>query len=181
MASANKQRPERKHWLTQNNKLRGRNHENFIQLQRTNEDTVGLKSDSAGNVINSSTKTFIRDVFKLLNKNLNFGPMQKYFNKKKFYNKINDFYWRIKLKAHFKNQTSKPKTEQDIFRKPTDKTWIPKKNHHTIETFVEATNSEINGEIAHIKPPKSSNLLKGEQKALEDLRERDDVVIVNTD
>ena len=32
-----------------------------------------------------------------------------------------------------------------------------------------------------MKPPKYSNLSKGEQKALEDLQERDDIVIVNAD
>ena len=55
------------------------------------------------------------------------------------------------------------------------------KNHHTIETFIEATNNEINKEIAHIKSPKYSNLSKREQKALEDLQERDNIVIVNAD
>ena len=105
--------------------------------------------------------------------------MQKYFNKKKCFNETNGFYRRIKLKAHFKDQTNKSKTGEDIFRKPTDKTWIPSKNHHTIETFIEATNNEINEEIAHIKPPIYSNLSKGEQKALEALKERDDIVIVN--
>ena len=48
--------------------------------------------------------------------------MQKYFNKKNFYNKINGFYRRIRPKAHFQDQTNKLKTEEDIFRKPTDKT-----------------------------------------------------------
>ena len=53
------------------------------------------------------------------------------------------------------------------------------KNHYTIETFIEAADNQINEEIAHIKPPKYSNLSKGEQKALQDLQERDDIVIVN--
>ena len=57
---------------------------------------------------------------------------------------------------------------------------IPK-NHHTTETFIEATNTEINEEIAHIKRPKYSNLSKGEQKALEDLQEKDDILTVNAD
>ena len=48
--------------------------------------------------------------------------MQKYFNKTNFFNKINGFYRRIKHKAHFKDQTNKTKTKEDIFRKPTDKT-----------------------------------------------------------
>ena len=77
------QRLARKHLLIQSNKLRGRNHENFIQLRRTIEDTIGLQFDPAGNIINLSTKTFNRVVFKLLNKNLNFVLTQKYFNKKK--------------------------------------------------------------------------------------------------
>ena len=38
------------------------------------------------------------------------------------------------------------------------------KSHHTIETFMEASNNEINEKIAHIKPPKYSNLSKGKQK-----------------
>ena len=42
-------------------------------------------------------------------------------------------------------------------------------------------NNEINEEIAYIKPPKYSNLSNGEQKALEHLQERDDIVIVNVD
>ena len=52
------------------------------------------------------------------------------------------------------------------------------KSHHTIETFIAATNNEINEEIAHIKPPKSSNFSEGEPKALEDLQERDHVATV---
>ena len=78
-----------------------------MQLQRTIEDTTGLQFDPEGNAINLSTKSFNRDVFKLLNKNLNFVPMQKYFNKTKFFNGINSFYQRIKLKAHFKDQIKK--------------------------------------------------------------------------
>ena len=151
-----------KHRLTRSNKLRGRNHENFIQLRRIIEDTIGFQFDPVGNAINLSTKTFNRDVLKLLNKNLNLVPMQKYFNKKKFYNEISSFYQRIKHKAHFKDQTNKPKAYEDIFRKPTDKTWIPPKHHHNIETFIEATNNEINEKIAHIKPPNYSNFSKGE-------------------
>ena len=55
------------------------------------------------------------------------------------------------------------------------------KKHHTIETFIETRNNEINEEIAHIKPPEYSNLSKVEQKSLEDLQEKDDIVIVNGD
>ena len=103
--------------------------------------------------------------------------MQKYLNKRKFICDINGFYRRIKLKAYFKDQTSKPKTEKYIFRKPADKRWIPKKTRHNIETFIEATNKEINKEIEHIKQAKYLNHSKREQEALEDLQERADIVI----
>ena len=42
-----------------------------------------------------------------------------------------------------------------------------------------STNNEINEEIAHIRPTKYSNLLEGEHKSLDDLEQRDDIVIVN--
>ena len=40
---------------------------------------------------------------------------------------MNVFYWRIKLKACFIDQTNKPKTEEDIFRKLTGELWAPEK------------------------------------------------------
>ena len=46
---------------------------------------------------------------------------------------------------------------------------------------LEAKNNEINEKIAHIKPPNYSNLLNGEQKALEYLQEKHDTAIVNAD
>ena len=55
--------------------------------------------------------------------------MQNYFNKTRFVSETNGFHGRIKLKAHFKDQINKRKTEQNIFRKQTDKTWIPQSNH----------------------------------------------------
>ena len=61
---------------------------------------------------------------------------------------MKDFYRRIKLKAHFKNSENKNRfTEEEIFRKPTNKTWTPNNNHHSIETFIEATRNEINNKI----------------------------------
>ena len=89
---------------------------------------------------------------------------------------------RIKLKAHFRDQTNKPEREEDIFRKVTDKTQIPlpppkknkQKKHHTIKTL-----KKKKIKTAHIKPSKYSKLSKGEQEALEDLQERDGTVITN--
>ena len=75
----------RKHRLTPSNTLPGRNHENFIQLRRTIEDAIGHQFDPTGNAINLSTKTFNRDVYKLLNEDLNFAPMQNISTKGNFF------------------------------------------------------------------------------------------------
>lgn len=67
--------------------LKVRSYENFIQLRRATEDTIGLQFNPVGNVIDLN----VNDVFKLLNENLNLKPMQKYFNKTIF-NNMNGFY-----------------------------------------------------------------------------------------
>ena len=95
---------------------------------------------------------------------------------------MEDFYRRVTLKAHFKNAENKGRfTKQDIFRKPTNKTWFPNNNHHSIETFIEATRNEINNEIKNMKRPNYSNLSVKEQKALQELQSRDDIVITEAD
>ena len=72
----------------------------------------------------------------------------------------------------------KPETEEKIFENRLINHRL--KNHHTIETFKKVTNYETNEKnIAHIISPKYSNLSKGEQKALDNLQERDDIVFVN--
>ena len=95
---------------------------------------------------------------------------------------MEDFYRSIKLKAHFKNPENKVRfTEEDIFRKPTNKTCVPNNNHHSTETFIEATRNEINNEIEKMKRPNYSNLSVKEQKALQELESGDDIVITEAD
>ena len=95
---------------------------------------------------------------------------------------MEDFYRRIKLKAHFKNPENKARfTAEDIFRKPADKTWVLNNNHHGIETFIEATHNEISNEIEKTTRPNYSNLSVKEQKALQELQFRDDIVITEAD
>ena len=49
---------------------------------------------------------------------------------------LEDFYRRIKLKVHLKNPENKTCfTEKDIFRKSTNKTWIPNNNQHSTENI----------------------------------------------
>ena len=92
-----------KHRTDQRHKLHRKHHGNFIKLRKTLEDTIGFQSDPAGQVINLSAKRFCKYTFKLLNKNLHFVPTQKTINKDTINKQFEDFFRRIKLRAHFKN------------------------------------------------------------------------------
>ena len=50
-----------------------------------------------------------------------------------------------------------------------------------MESFIEATRNEINNEIEKTKRPNYSNLSIKEQKALQELQSREDIVITNAD
>ena len=49
------------------------------------------------------------------------------------------------------------------------------------ESFIEATNNDIDAEMKQLKGPKYSKLSEREQKSLEDLKARDDIIITNVD
>ena len=126
-----KQRPARKHQTNYSNQLHRTNYDNVIKIRRTIENSTGLQSDPAGNIINLRKKKFTKDLYKILNKNLIFVPTVKKFAKKILDEEVNGFYRRIKLKAHFRYNTKvKEKTEEDIFKKPTNKKWAPNENHY---------------------------------------------------
>ena len=99
--------PRRKHRTDQRHKLHRTNHDNFIKFRKTLEDTIRFQSDPAGQVINLITKRFCRDTFKLLNKNLNFVPMQKTINKDTIRKQFEGFFRRIRLRSYFKNKKNK--------------------------------------------------------------------------
>ena len=125
---------------------------NFIEQNMKTLSNYGEQSNPSGQEINLSKKRLTKETFKLLNKNLNFVATQTNFNKNTLNKELEDFYRRIKLKAHFKNPPKKaPFTDEDIFRKPTNKTCVPNNNHHCIEIFIEATRNEINNEIEKTK------------------------------
>ena len=57
----------------------------------------------------------------------------------------------------------------------------PFKKHHTVETFIKDTNNDIDATIKKLKRPKCSNLSEKEQKPLEEVKVRDEIVITNTE
>ena len=56
-----------------------RNNQNLNKLRRTTEKLIQYQHDPSGNVINLSKSSFSKNVYRLLNKNLNFVPTGKIF------------------------------------------------------------------------------------------------------
>ena len=98
------------------------NHANTKKLWRTVEDTTGHQFDPIGNVINLSNKTFTKETFQLLNKNLKFIPKPSMSNKNQLNKELDDFFRLIKLKAYFKdNKMYNTTTEDQLFKPKTNK------------------------------------------------------------
>ena len=77
------------------------------------------------------------------------------------------FFRRTKLKAYFRNQKNKSlSSEENEFKKLTNKNWVTTKKHHNIETFIQAIRNEIQDKIEKTRPSKYSNLTTKEHKAM---------------
>ena len=117
-----------------------------------------------------------------MNKNLNFIPTPKVYNKSELDKDLNDFFRRIKLKAYFKDMPNNKNDDESIlFKQSKNKKWTPPNNHHTISTYVEAVKKYIE-QIKTVTPRKiRPNLSKDEKLALKYLSRRDDIIVANAD
>ena len=92
------------------------------------------------------------------------------------------FFRLIKLKAYFKdNSMYNPSSEDQLFKPKTNKKWKPDKNHHTVETYTEATKDALETEEQNNNKNKYYNLLKGERKVLKELADQNDIIITKAD
>ena len=111
--------------------------------------------------------------------NLNFVPTPENINKKEILQDVKKFNRKIKLKAHF--GTSLP--EGNLYFKSQSE-WEPSNVHHTVKTFTEdfknRVTQSINKEGQNIKMNRK-NLSKNETKALNDLKNRDDIIVSKAD
>ena len=130
-------------------------------------------------VINLTKKTFHKDDFSLLNKNLNFIPNPGSHNKKIFNEDLEKYFRRIILKAHFKNS---PRNEYEGFTNKSNSNWTPKDIHHSIKTYMQTVKNDLqkhmnDNDQNNTRP----NLTPGEKKALARLPDRDDIIISKAD
>ena len=82
-------------------------------------------------------------------------------------NKVEYFFRQTKLHS-FQNKNNKNLSSEEYrFKKPKNKNLIPAINHHSIETFIEATSFEIQEKVKKAWPLKFSILTVKERKAMQ--------------
>ena len=129
-------------------------------------------------MINLSDFKFTVNEYKLLGYNLNFVPTPETINKNELLHDIKRFNRRIKLRSHF---GTLPK--EGLYFK-SNSTWEPTNIHHTVKTFTEDFSRKIKNSLEMEKSEgrtNRKNLNKMETRALENLKNRDDIVITKAD
>ena len=103
-------------------------------------------------------------------------------NKQNLYIEMEPSFRLIKLKAHFKDQYNEKSNKEDqIFKHHSKKKWTPNKNHHTIETYIEATEREHKQQGDISKTKGYSNLSKGGRIAMKELSDHTEIIITKAD
>jgi hypothetical protein len=151
---------------------------NYKRLRQAVNNTVKHESDPFGQVINLSNFKFTVNEYKLLGYNLNFVPTPETINKNELLHDIKRFNRRIKLRSHF---GTLPK--EGLYFK-SNSTWEPTNIHHTVKTFTEDFSRKIRNSLETQKSEgrtNRKNLNKMETRALENLKNRDDIVITKAD
>ena len=112
-----------------------------------------------------------------MNKNLNFCPRPLKYNTQKLNADFLRFYRSLKLKAHFSGQDGNTNSTKEFHIKKS--TWEPTQTHPNVSTFIDIINKELKTVVR--KPIPRDNLSKLERKALQDLSQRDDIIITKAD
>ena len=101
------------------------------------------------------------------------------FNRLNLNTELQRFFRRIKFRAHFeKPDPNRTPSESELFSR-RDKSWTPRINHHSVDTFISCVTKEL--KLANSNPIPQDNLSTKEHKALKDLPSRDDIIITKAD
>ena len=108
---------------------------NLFQLRRKIEESIRFKSDLEGNAVNLTAFLSQKVNVKLLNKNLDFTPTLKVYNKNKLDSNLNNLSRLIKLiiKHNSKTKLVRILTAKKItFKAQKNKEWVQDKNHYIL-------------------------------------------------
>ena len=90
----------------------------------------------------------------------------------------------FKLKAFLRNKNVQKQETELANKEPNIKSktnWESKKNHHTVETFIEAVNKDIVERFSDTKKLPKNNLTDTDKNTIEYFSKRNDLVITEAD
>ena len=99
---------------------------------------------------------------------------------------LQTFFRLINHRADFKYEiccitTVNQPNEQVPFKIKTKEKWTPKETHHTISTYIDLVENDINALMKEPTKKLKSNLTYKEHAAMEELAKRKDLIITNAD
>ena len=128
-------------------------------------------------VFNLSNRVLSDAEIKVLEKGLDYAPIQNKINEPELRNDFNEFCRRMRLKWYFRNEVTPNFSEVPAFRPKSS--WNPPKGHPNLEVFL----SEVEKELFTVVDSKLgySNLSKEEWKAMRTLADDRTIVIKKAD
>ena len=100
------------------------------------------------------------------------------YNKTTFDKHKNAFYRRVILKSNFGETQPEPYMG---YKKKSNKDWLPKNIHHSVKTFIESVDQDLEKELRETQKDTKQNLTKGEIQSLNNLKKREDIIITKAD
>ena len=93
------------------------------------------------------------------------------YNKKALNKNLLRFYWSVKLKAHF----GYSKQNKDQLKLKSNSNRTPDKLLNCVDTFIKAVGHDIKNLLVKLIP--KDTLIKSEREALNNLQQKDDIII----
>ena len=128
-------------------------------------------------VFNLSNKVLTEEEIKVLEKGLDFAPIQRKVNEPELRQDFENFCRRMRIKWHFRNEPSDNFSERPAFSPKS--LWKPPLGHPNLEVFL----SQVENELFEItkKPTRYSNLSQEEWQAMRTLADDRSIVIKKAD
>ena len=96
---------------------------------------------------------------------------------------LQNFFRLVKLRAHFKDETCittiNQAKEQVPFKSKNKEKWTPKETHHTVSTYIELVENDINTLMKQPTKKLKSNLTQQEHTAIKEPAKRKDIIIIS--
>ena len=151
---------------------------NTVTVSRNSTETTRLTGHFClDTVFNLSNRVLADAEISVLEKGLDYAPIQNKINEPELRTDFEEFCRKMRLKWHFRNDTTPNFSEIPAFRPKS--TWNPPKGHPNLEVFL----SEVEKELFKC-PDKNlgySNLSREEWKAMRSLADERSIVIKKAD